>query len=59
MFKKGTLKIRTYKDITVDIQLVWNAKIKVILVITGATGTIAVSFRQYLSDIRGENPFKS
>ena len=47
MFKTGALKILTYKDLTVDIQRMWNAKIKVI----GATGNISKTFKQYLSDI--------
>jgi hypothetical protein len=29
----------------------WNVKTKVMLVITGATGTISKSFRKYLSNI--------
>jgi hypothetical protein len=41
MFKKKALKIRTYKGLTRDIQCMWNAKIKVIPVTIGATGTIA------------------
>ena len=51
MFKTGALKILTYKDLTVDVQRMWNAKIEVIPVIIGATGNISKKFKQYLSDI--------
>jgi len=53
VFKKGALKILTYKGRTVDIQRMWKAKIKVIPVTRGATGTISKTFTQYLSDIPG------
>jgi len=36
----------------------WNVKAKVITVITGATGTISESLRQYLSNIPGKNEIK-
>jgi hypothetical protein len=35
----------------------WNAKAKVIPVITGATGTFSKSLRQYLSNITGKQEF--
>jgi len=35
-----------------------NVKPKVILVITGVTGTISKSFRQYLYNIPGEHEIK-
>jgi hypothetical protein len=37
----------------------WNLKAKVIPVITGATGTISESLRQYLSDIPEEHEIKN
>jgi hypothetical protein len=37
--KKEVEKIKTYKDLTVEIQRMWNAN-KVIPLIIGATGTI-------------------
>jgi hypothetical protein len=40
-------EILIYKDLTVEIQRMWNVKTKVIPVITGATGTILKSFRKY------------
>jgi hypothetical protein len=36
----------------------WKVKAKVIPVITGATGTIAISLRQYLSNIPGKHEIK-
>jgi hypothetical protein len=43
MIKKETKKILKYKDLTIEIQHMWNIKTKVILVIrvTGMTGTIS------------------
>jgi hypothetical protein len=36
----------------------WNVKIKVRPVITGATGTTSKSFRKYLSSIPGKHDIK-
>jgi hypothetical protein len=52
VIKKEAEKILKYKDPTIEIQRMWNVKANVILVITGATGTISKSFRKYVSDIR-------
>jgi hypothetical protein len=41
------------KNLTVEIQHPWNVKTKVTPVITGVTGTISESLRQYLSNIPG------
>ena len=38
--KKEAEKILKYKDLTIEIQRMWNVKTKVILVKIGATGTI-------------------
>ena len=51
-------KILKYKDLTIEIQCMWNVKTKVIPVITGATGTISKSFRKYASNIPGKHEFK-
>ena len=41
MMKKEDEKILIYKDLTVEIQRMWNVKTNVIPVIIGATGTIS------------------
>jgi len=40
VIKKEAKKILKYKDLTIEIQCMWNVKTKVIPVIIGATGTI-------------------
>ena len=57
VIKKEAEKILKYKGI-IEIQRMWNVKTKVIPAITGATGTISKSFRQYLSNIPGQNEIK-
>ena len=58
VIKKGTEKILTYKDLTIEIQLMWNVKTRAIPVIIGATGTISKSFRKYVSNILGKHEVK-
>ena len=58
VIKKDAEKILKYKDLTIEIQRMWNVKTKVIPVITGATGTISKSFRKYVSNIPGEHEVK-
>jgi hypothetical protein len=41
MIKKEDEKILKYKDLTTEIQSMWNVRTKVIPVIIGATGTIS------------------
>jgi len=50
---KGAEKILKYKDLTTEIQRMWNAIAKLIPVKTGVTGTISELPRQYLSNIPG------
>jgi hypothetical protein len=58
VIKKEAEKILIYKDLTMEIQCMWNAKTKVIPVIIGATGTISKSFRKYVSNIPGNHEVK-
>ena len=55
VIKKGTEKILKYKDLTIEVQRMWNVKTKVIPVIIGATGTISKSVRKYVSSIPGNH----
>jgi hypothetical protein len=48
VIQKEAEKILKYKDLTIEIQLMWNVKSRVIPVIIGATGTISKSFRKYV-----------
>ena len=58
MIKKEAEKILKYKDLTIQIQCMWNVKTKVIPVIIGATGTISKSFRKYVSNMPRKHGFK-
>ena len=58
MIKKEAEKILKYKDLTIEIQRMWNVKTKVIPVIIGATGTISETFRKYVSNIPGNHEVK-
>jgi hypothetical protein len=55
VIKKEVEKILKYKDLTTEIQRMWNVKTKVIPVIIGATGTISKSFIKYVSNIPGNH----
>ena len=58
MIKKEAEKILKYKDLTIEIQRMWNIKTKVIPVIIGATGTISKTFRKYVNNIPGNHEVK-
>jgi hypothetical protein len=58
VIKKEAEKILKYKYLTIEIQCMWNVKRKVIPVIIGATGTIAKSFKKYVSNIPGNHEVK-
>jgi hypothetical protein len=58
VIKKEAEKILKYKDLTIEIQRMWNVKAMVIPVINGATGTISKSFRKYVSNIPGNRDRK-
>ena len=58
MIKKEADKILKYKDLTTEIQRIWNVKTKMIPVIIGATETISKSFRKYVRNIPGKYEVK-
>ena len=58
VIKKEAEKILKYKDLTIEIQRMWNVKTKVIPVIIGATGTISKSFRKYVRNMPGNHEVK-
>ena len=58
VIKKEAEKILKYKDLTIEMQRMWNAKARVIPVVIGATGTISKSFRKYVSNITGNRDVK-
>ena len=58
MIKKEAEKILKYKDLTTEIQRMWNVKTKVIPVIIGATGAVSKLFRKYVSNIPGNHEVK-
>ena len=58
VIKKEAERILKYKDLTIEIQRMWNVKTKVIPVIIGATGIISKSFRKYVSNIPGNHEVK-
>jgi hypothetical protein len=58
VIKKEAEKTLKYKDLIIEIQLMWNVKTGVMPVIIGATGTFSKSFRKYLSSIPGKHDIK-
>jgi hypothetical protein len=58
MIKKEAENILKYKDLTTEIQRMWNVKTKVTPVTIGETGTISKSFRKYLSSVPGKHDSK-
>jgi hypothetical protein len=57
-FKCPVRNVLKYKDLTIEIQRMWNVKTRVIPVIIGATGTISKSFRKYACNIPGNDEVK-
>jgi hypothetical protein len=58
VIKNEAEKILKYKDLTIEIECMWNVKTRVIPVIIGATGTISKSFREYVNNIPGNHEVK-
>jgi hypothetical protein len=58
VIQKEAEKILKYKDLTTEIQHMWNVKTTVIPAIIGVTVTISKSFRKYVSTIPGNHEVK-
>jgi len=58
VIKKEAEKILKYKDLTIEIQCMWNVKARVLPVTVAVTGTIPKSFRKCTSDIPGNHDVK-
>jgi hypothetical protein len=58
VIKKEAEKILKYKDLTIEMQRMWNVKARVIPVVIGATGTLSKSFRKYVNNIAGNHDVK-
>jgi len=58
VIKKEAEKVLEYKDLTIEIQGMWNVKTKVIPVIIGATGAISKSFRKCVRNLPGKHEVK-
>jgi hypothetical protein len=55
VIQKEAEKILKYKDLTIEIQYIWNVKTRMTPVIIGENGTISKSFRKYVSTIPGNH----
>jgi hypothetical protein len=58
VIEKEAEKILNYKDITTEIQRMWNLKENVVPLISGTDGIISKSLRKYMSNIAGKHEFK-
>ena len=58
MTKKEAVEILKYKDLTTEIEHMWNVQTNVIPVITGITGTISKIFIKCLRNIPGKHEIK-
>ena len=56
--KEAEEKIK-YKSLCIEIQRMWNMKCTIILVITGATGTVTKSLKKNLEAIPGKHSVDS
>ena len=55
VIKKEAEKILKYNDLIIEIQCMSKVNAKVIPVVTGTTGTISKSVRQYLGNLPGKH----
>jgi hypothetical protein len=54
VIKKEAEKILKYKDLTIEIQSMWDVKTRVIPVINRATGTISELLKKYVINVPGK-----
>jgi hypothetical protein len=59
VIQKEAEKKLKYKDLSIDIQRMWNMKCFVIPVIIGATGIVSKSLQKYLETIPGQHSIDS
>jgi hypothetical protein len=59
VIKKESEKKLKYKNISIEIQQMWNMKCFIIPVIIGATGTITRGLKKYLETIPGKHSIDS
>jgi hypothetical protein len=58
VIKKEAENVLKYKDLTIEIQRMWNVKTKLKPGRMGAIGTISKSFRKYVSNTPGNHEVK-
>ena len=58
MLRKEAEEILKYKELTTEIQRMWNVKTEMMPVIIGGTGTVSELFRKYVSNIPGKHEVK-
>jgi hypothetical protein len=57
--KESEKKLLKYKNLSIDIQRMWNIKCFVISVIIGATGIVSKSLQKYLETTPGQHSIDS
>ena len=53
--KKATEKMSKYVDLQIECQRLWNKKVEIIPVITGATGIVDKNIKKYVGRIPGHH----
>jgi hypothetical protein len=59
VIQKGAEKKLKYKNLSIEIQRMWNMKCFLIPVIIGATGVVSKSLQKYLETIPGQHSIDS
>jgi hypothetical protein len=58
VIQKEGEKVLKYKNLTIEVQRMWNVKTRMIPVMIGATRTVSKSFRKYVNTIPGNHEVK-